>query len=41
MDMAETEEPKQTSPRTRKPLTLSRPGKLELKKTVEGGQVRQ
>ena len=25
----------------KKPLTLSRPGKLELKKTVEGGQVRQ
>ncbi len=25
----------------RKPLRLSRPGKLELKKTVEGGQVRQ
>ncbi len=25
----------------RKPLTLSRPGKLELKKTVESGQVRQ
>ncbi len=25
----------------KKPLTLSKPGKLELKKTVEGGQVRQ
>src|SRR3546814_15846453 len=25
----------------KKPLTLSRPGRLELKKTVEGGQVRQ
>ena len=25
----------------KKPLKLSRPGKLELKKTVEGGQVRQ
>jgi len=25
----------------KRPLTLSRPGKLELKKTVEGGQVRQ
>jgi translation initiation factor IF-2 len=25
----------------KKPLSLSRPGKLELKKTVEGGQVRQ
>ena len=24
----------------KKPLTLSKPGKLELKKTVEGGQVR-
>ncbi|HEX9449403.1 MAG TPA: IF-2-associated domain-containing protein, partial [Dongiaceae bacterium] len=26
---------------TRKPLKLSSPGKLELKKTVDGGQVRQ
>ena len=25
----------------KKPLTLSKPGKLELKKTIEGGQVRQ
>ncbi|MBT3811056.1 MAG: IF-2-associated domain-containing protein, partial [Rhodospirillaceae bacterium] len=25
----------------KKPLTLSKPGKLELKKAVEGGQVRQ
>src|SRR3546814_5898404 len=25
----------------KKPLTLSRPGRLELKKTVEAGQVRQ
>ena len=25
----------------KKPLSLSKPGKLELKKTVEGGQVRQ
>ncbi|HEU0071721.1 MAG TPA: IF-2-associated domain-containing protein, partial [Alphaproteobacteria bacterium] len=25
----------------KKPLTLSRPGKLELKKTVETGQIRQ
>ena len=25
----------------KKPLTLSRPGRLELKKTVEGGQVKQ
>ena len=28
-------------PEPRKPLRLSRPGKLELKKTIEGGQVRQ
>ncbi len=27
--------------KNKKPLTLSKPGKLELKKTVEGGQVRQ
>ena len=26
---------------TKKPLSLSRPGRLELKKTVETGQVRQ
>ena len=25
----------------KKPLTLSRPGRLELKKTVESGQIRQ
>ncbi len=25
----------------KKPLTLSRPGRLEIKKTVEGGQVKQ
>jgi translation initiation factor IF-2 len=39
--MAETEEPKQTTTRKRKPLSSASPGKLELKKTVEGGQVRQ
>jgi len=30
-----------TEKETKKKLSLSRPGKLELKKTVEGGQVRQ
>src|SRR5437868_12621716 len=30
-----------TDTTTRKPLKLSSPGKLELKKTVDGGQVRQ
>ena len=28
-------------PDKKKPLTLSRPGRLELKKTVESGQVKQ
>jgi len=32
---------KETEAPTRKPLKLSSPGKLELKKTVDGGQVRQ
>jgi translation initiation factor IF-2 len=36
--MAETEKETKSS---KKPLSLSRPSKLELKKTVEGGQVRQ
>src|SRR5882757_3017623 len=31
----------ETDTTTRKPLKLSSPGKLELKKTVDGGQVRQ
>ena len=31
----------ETEAPTRKPLKLSSPGKLELKKTVDGGQVRQ
>ena len=31
----------ETDAPTRKPLKLSSPGKLELKKTVDGGQVRQ
>src|SRR5215475_2996260 len=31
----------ETETPTRKPLKLSSPGKLELKKTVDGGQVRQ
>ena len=39
--MSETEEPKTESSAQRKPLSVSRPGKLELKKTVESGQVRQ
>ncbi|MEX2451745.1 MAG: translation initiation factor IF-2 [Rhodospirillales bacterium] len=38
--MAETKEEKE-SKKEKKPLTLSRPGKLELKKTVESGTVRQ
>ena len=38
--MAETEKEKETKS-SKKPLGLSRPGKLELKKTVEGGSVRQ
>ena len=37
-DMAETDKETKSS---KKPLSLSRPGKLELKKTVEGGSVRQ
>jgi len=36
--MATTEE---ETKKKKKPLTLSRPGRLELKKTVEGGQVKQ
>ena len=31
----------ETETDTKKPLKLSRPGKLELKKTVDAGQVRQ
>ena len=36
--MSETEEPKDTK---KKSLSLSKPRRLELKKTVESGQVRQ
>ncbi len=36
--MATTEE---ETKKKKKPLTLSRPGRLEIKKTVEGGQVKQ
>ena len=40
--MTVTEEHDESTETTaKKPLSLSRPGKLELKKTVEGGQVRQ
>ena len=42
--MAETEgqdEAEAKEKGKKKPLSLSRPGKLELKKTVETGQVRQ
>ena len=40
--MTETEEHDESTEKSaKKPLSISRPGKLELKKTVEGGQVRQ
>ena len=40
--MTETEEHDESTQKTgKKPLSISRPGKLELKKTVGGGQVRQ
>ena len=40
--MTETEKHDESMENTaKKPLSISRPGKLELKKTVEGGQVRQ
>ena len=38
--MSETKD-KTTGDDDKKPLRLSRPGKLELKKTVETGQVKQ
>ena len=31
----------ETDTQDKKPLTISRPGRLELKKTVETGQIRQ
>lgn len=39
--MSDTKDTDQASKTESKPLGLSRPGRLELKKTVEGGQVRQ
>ncbi len=40
--MTETEEHDESTRKSaKKPLGLTRPGRLELKKTVEGGQVRQ
>ncbi len=39
--MSETPDEQPDAKKEKKPLTLARPGRLELKKTVEGGQIRQ
>ena len=40
-DMSESDDQKDEPAADKKPLKLSKPGRLELKKTVDGGQVRQ
>ena len=40
-DMSDTDDQNDDSAAGKKPLKLSKPGRLELKKTVDGGQVRQ
>lgn len=40
-DMSDTDDQNDESAADKKPLKLSKPGRLELKKTVDGGQVRQ